>query len=171
MATGPIETILATLVAAKVRFVVVGGVAVVLQGYPRFTVDLDLVLGFEPANIRAALLALEVLGFTPKAPVTAADFADPEIRHSWIQDKGMTVFSLWSDSFRGTDVDLFVSEPIPFAELEAAATAVPLEVTTVPVASIHHLLRMKEAAGRPRDLEDARVLRGLLAESESSRDS
>ncbi|MDQ1347036.1 MAG: hypothetical protein QG573_405 [Acidobacteriota bacterium] len=171
MATGPIETILAALVSAKVRFVVVGGVAVVLQGYPRFTVDLDLVVGFEPGNLLAAMRVFETLGFAPKAPVKAADFADPAIRARWIDDQGMTVFSLWSDAFRGTDVDLFVSEPIPFAELEAAATAIPLEVTTVPVASIQHLLRMKEAAGRPRDLEDARVLRGLLAESESSRDS
>ena len=171
MSTGPIETILAALVVAKVRFVVVGGVAVVLQGYPRFTVDLDLVLGFEPANLLAAMRVFESLAFAPKAPVKASDFADPAVRASWIHDRGMMVFSLWSDSFRGTDIDLFVSEPIPFAELEAAATQIALETTTVPVASIRHLLRMKEAAGRPRDLEDVRVLRGLLAELESSRDS
>ncbi len=42
--------ILTSLAAAEVRFLVVGGVAVVLHGHPRFTADLDLVLDLERTN-------------------------------------------------------------------------------------------------------------------------
>jgi hypothetical protein len=38
---GPIETVLATLNEAGVRYLVVGGVAVVLHGHLRTTADLD----------------------------------------------------------------------------------------------------------------------------------
>jgi hypothetical protein len=39
-----IRNLVRKLVAADVRFVVVGGVAVVLHGYARLTVDLDLIV-------------------------------------------------------------------------------------------------------------------------------
>ena len=41
----------ATLTAAGVRFVVVGGVAVNLQGVPRFTADLDLAVALDGATL------------------------------------------------------------------------------------------------------------------------
>jgi hypothetical protein len=44
--------------------------------------------------VRAALTALEHLGYRSRAPVPTTQFADPEMRRSWIEDKGLTVFSL-----------------------------------------------------------------------------
>jgi len=95
---------------ADVRYLVVGGVAVVLHGHPRFTADLDLVLDLAPSNAFAAIGALETLGYRPRAPVPAGDFANEEIRAAWRREKGLTVFSLWSPSHPGTEVDLFVND-------------------------------------------------------------
>ena len=95
---------------------VVGGVAVVLHGYPRFTADLDLVVELTASNASAAIAALQALGYRPRAPVRAEDFAVEDIRASWREDKGLTVFSLWSPSYPGTEVDLFVEEPFDFGE-------------------------------------------------------
>jgi predicted nucleotidyltransferase len=159
---GAIEEVLSALVDARVEFVVAGGVAVVLQGHARLTADLDLVVRLEPENVLRALGALSRLGYRPRAPVPAEQFADAERRRTWIRDKAMRVFSLWSDTHRATPLDLFAEEPIPFAELAAAATRLPLGPITVLVASIPHLVRMKRAAGRPQDLEDIRVLEQLL---------
>ncbi|HEY6104570.1 MAG TPA: hypothetical protein VIV59_01215, partial [Anaeromyxobacteraceae bacterium] len=72
------------------------GVAVVLHGHLRTTADLDLVVSLVPANVRRALAALGGLGFRPRAPVRADDFADPAARAGWAEEEGMTVFSLWS---------------------------------------------------------------------------
>jgi hypothetical protein len=154
----PIETILAGLNDAGVRYVVVGGVAVVLHGHLRFTADLDLVVALDDANARCAISALQNLGFTPRPPVNAEDFANPSEREKWVREKGMTVFSLWSSRFPGTDVDLFVDEPLPFAEIEARGTEVTAGDVRIPVASIPDLISMKRHAGRPNDLEDIRAL-------------
>lgn len=106
------EQIFAALRSAAVRYVVVGGVAVNLRGYQRFTKDLHLVVELIPDNARRALEALQGLGYKPNIPVKAADFADPEIRASWIRDKGVMVFQMYSDRSRVT-VDIFVEHPIP----------------------------------------------------------
>ena len=77
---GRVEWVLASLERAEVRYLVVGGVAVVLHGYLRTTIDLDIVLQWEQANVERALEALGGLGFQPQIPVPLKNFANPQIR-------------------------------------------------------------------------------------------
>ena len=53
--------ILQTLVDHRVEFLIVGGVAAVLQGAPINTFDLDVVHSTDPANVSRALAALQEL--------------------------------------------------------------------------------------------------------------
>jgi len=154
------EEIFATLQAAGVRYVVVGGVAVNLHGYQRFTKDLDLVIELAPDNTRLALQALVSLGYKPNIPVKVTDFADPGIRASWIRDKGMMVFQMYSDRSR-VSVDIFVEHPVPFDALWSQAVAVELPSATVRIASIEHLTQMKRKASRPLDLVDIEKLAAI----------
>lgn len=142
----------------------VGGVAVVLHGHPRFTADIDLVVALDPGNVRTAIEALSRLGYRPRAPVDAALLADPAARERWIDEKGLTVFTLWSPEHPATEVDLFVREPFPFDEAWGRATFADLGDVTVPVASIGDLVALKRTAGRPKDLEDVRVLEAIARE-------
>jgi len=160
------ERIFAALQVAGVRYLTVGGVAVVLHGHPRFTADLDLILSFEQANLLAALGALEALGYRPRAPVPATDFADPKMRRKWVQDKGVTVFSMWSSELPATEIDLFVEEPLPFEEAFARAIIATLDEgdVSITVASIPDLIFLKERAGRPQDLADIDALRKIARE-------
>lgn len=157
--------VFAALAAADVPYVVVGGTAVVLQGHARMTVDLDLVVDLDPHSVRRVLGALLALGMQPRLPVDPYDFADPVIREQWRTQRNLTVFSMYdpSDPFR--EVDLFAQEPLPFAELLQQATTVDVEGVPVPVASVQHLIAMKRAVGRPRDLEDVAALERLQAEA------
>ena len=147
-----------------VRYLVVGGVAVVLHGTPRFTADLDLVIAFDDDNVRSAIAALEALGYRPRAPVPVSQLADAAIRRTWIEDKGLTVFSLWSPSHPATEVDVFVEEPFPFDEAYRRATRADLGTVVVTVASISDLIELKRRAGRPKDLEDIAALEALERE-------
>lgn len=153
--------VFAALAAEQVAYVVVGGTAVVLQGHARMTVDLDLVVDLSPGGVRRALSALLGLGLQPRLPVDPYDFADPRIREQWRTQRNVTVFSLYdpADPFR--EVGLFAAEPLPFAELAAAASIVDIGGVPVPVASVEHLIAMKRAVGRPRDLEDVAALERL----------
>jgi len=161
MASSSLETIFEALERANVRYLVVGGVAVVLHGHPRFTADLDLVLALDADNLRAALDAFEPLGYAPRAPVPAEDLADPAQREDWVRNKGMTVFSLVSPAHPATEVDLFVEEPFPFEEAHARALQIDLGDVRVWVASLDDLVAMKRRAGRFQDLEDVRNLEAI----------
>jgi hypothetical protein len=155
------DLVFAALTQRKVRYLVVGGVAVVLHGVPRFTADLDLVLALDTANVLAALDALAGLAYRPRAPVPLLDFADPSARRDWIEAEGLTVFSLWSPDHPATEIDLFIEEPFPFEEVFARATRVDLGENQVTVASIADLIELKRRADRPQDREDIERLLAL----------
>jgi predicted nucleotidyltransferase len=150
-----VRDVLRALTIAKVRYVVVGGVAVVLHGYMRATKDVDLVIDLAPAEARKALTVLREMGLQPTVPVDALQFADPEKRREWIEQKNMLVFQM-RDQRR--NVDIFVDYPIPFDELWDQSLLLPIEDVTVRVASIPHLIEMKRRAGRPEDLIDIEKL-------------
>ncbi len=155
------EPVLKTLNDANVRFLIVGGVAVVLHGHLRTTADLDLVIELSPDNLSRALDALEHSRFQPRPPVPLRSFADPQIRRSWIETKNMQVFSLWHEDLPGFEVDLFVEEPFDFDQAWGRRVDVPLAGTTAPVVCLQDLLALKRAAGRARDLEDVAILESL----------
>jgi len=146
------------LETAHVRYVTVGGVAVVLRGHPRLTADLDLAVDLRPEHAAAAIEALTALGFRPRLPVDPAGFADPEVRRSWIEEKGMTVFSLWDPEDPTRAVDLFAVEPISFDELWDRSELIDLGTTKARVASVDDLITMKTMAGRPVDQQDIEAL-------------
>lgn len=150
-----VAAIVHALNTANVRYLVVGGLAVVAHGYVRFTADVDLIVDLEPANATRAVAALESLGYRPRAPVAFREFADPEKRAQWVQSQHLTVFSVYSPRHPLTEVDLFVEAPLDF---EAAyRRAVPKEIAPGLAATfvgIRDLRHLKQLAGRPQDLLD-----------------
>jgi predicted nucleotidyltransferase len=153
-----IELLLTALTEAGVRYIVVGGVAVVLHGYLRATADLDLILAMDEQNLQMALRTFGSIGFNPRAPVPLAAFADASERRRWSEEKNLQVFSLWHSKMPGFEVDLFVESPLPFDGLYSRAVRVDIGRTTVSIAAISDLIAMKRAAGRPRDVEDIEAL-------------
>lgn len=159
---GLYDDVYAALDAADVPYVVVGGMAVVLTGHVRATVDLDIVVDLEPGPALRAVQALQAVGLRPRVPVAAEELADPAVRARWIEDKHMQVLSFFDPQHVAREVDVFVSHPIDFRVLISAAVPTQVGGRTVPVASPHHLIEMKRAAGRPQDLADVAALQRLL---------
>lgn len=133
------------LEAERVRYVVVGGIAVALHGHARPTRDLDIVVEHTPAESRRATAALLSLGFVPTLPLplellTVLKFTDASRREVDIFARFRLTFAeLWSDSERVT-----------------AAAGHPVRVC-----SLEHLIRMKLLDGRPTDLLDVEALRAV----------
>jgi hypothetical protein len=166
MKLSSLEAIVAALQAAEVRYLIVGGLAVAAHGHGRATFDVDLVVQLLPENVARGMKALEELGFRPTAPVPATQFADPRHRESWIRDKNMVAFQLHSDRHPETCIDLFVSEPFDFdTEYERALVGDICPDLPARFVCLDTLLRMKEDAGRPKDLEDIRQLLLLAGDS------
>lgn len=157
------EKIVRTLNAAKVRFLVVGGLAVNAHGCARFTNDVDLVIRLTETGILAAFKAVEKIGYKPIAPVTAEEFADPANRKRWAKSKKMTVLQMWSDKHRETPVDIFVTEPFDFdTEYKTALIGHLSPKITVKFVSIKTLIKLKAKADRAEDRIDIKNLKAIL---------
>ncbi len=160
------EAIVRTLNTAEVRYLIAGGLAVNAHGYVRFTKDVDIVIALDAANVLAAFNALATLGYRATVPITAEQFADEDLRQTWIDEKNMKVLNFFSDAHRETPIDLFVFEPFEFeTEHSLALQGELLPDLTARFVSIPTLIRMKEAANRARDLDDIEHLRMILQES------
>lgn len=157
-----VRAIARALGKARVRCLFAGGIAVVAHGYGRMTYDVDLVLDLDRDNILRAFRALGRLGYAPRIPITAEQFADRAQRARWVREKGMRVLNLFSDRHRETPIDVFVREPFPFeaafaeAHRERIAPGVVMRFVDV-----RRLIAMKRKAGRPKDLDDIAHLRLL----------
>jgi predicted nucleotidyltransferase len=139
---------------AKVKYVVAGGVAVVIYGYPRLTQDLDLIVFLDSKNLDKFFEALKTVNYAPKVPVTKEQFIDHKQREAWKKQKGMIVFSFVNRNIPFDLVDMFVNEPINFTELYKMKKNVKVEGVTIPLIGIDHLLKLKKIAGRNKDLDD-----------------
>ena len=134
-------------------FVVIGGVAVVVQGSPRFTRDLDISYATSEENLARLGGLLVELGARLRDVDEDIPFA-PDARTL----RGFRMLTLTT---REGDIDLLADPPGSpgYASLRDKATAVELDGDTVLIASIDDLIAMKQATARPQDMVDVESLR------------
>ena len=139
---------LRALSSERVRYVVVGGFAVIHHTEPRYTKDID--IWIEPTAVNAArvLRALKHFG-APLKGVRAEDFTNPQI-----------VFQLGVEPVR---IDLLMAiKGVSFEEAWASRVTAQWGRQRVNVLSAEHLARNKRRVGRPQDLLDVERLKPLL---------
>ena len=150
-----------TLNKSRVKYVVAGGVAVVLHGYQRLTNDLDLIVFLEENNLEKLFESLGTVGYIPKVPVTKDQFKDKSQRDRWQKEKGMIVFSFVQRKPPFNLVDIFVQYPLDFDSLYKNRINVKVDNVVIPIASIDHLIKIKQKAGRNIDLNDIEQLKKI----------
>lgn len=143
-----VQRILDLLSRAGVEFAVIGGVAMVLRGSTRVTVDLDLCYARDRENL--ARLAAALKPFGPRlrgAPVDLPFLWDEHTLHSGLN------FTLTTDL---GDLDLLgeVAGVGGFPEVAQGSSPLELGGTRVRVMDLETLTRSKRAAGRAKDLLD-----------------
>jgi predicted nucleotidyltransferase len=139
------ENLLKSLNDHKVEFVIIGATAFPIHGYARATLDLDIFIRPNPKNISRLMDALRDFGYD-LADVTPEDLLTKKvlIRQYLVETdihpfvSGLTFDQVWRNRVSGT----YGKEKVDYASLD-------------------DLIMMKQAAGRPKDLEDLRVLRTL----------
>jgi Nucleotidyl transferase AbiEii toxin, Type IV TA system len=147
-----VSRLLERLVQAGVDFVVIGGVAVIVQGSPRFTKDLDICYATDRANLdRLGQLLVDLdarlRGIDEELPLV------PDAR--MLRQAAMLTLTT-----REGDIDL-LADPAGspgYAALKRNASRIDLGGNVVLVASIDDLIAMKTATGRPQDIVDLESL-------------
>ena len=147
--------ILRRLTEARVDFVVIGGIAVVLLGSARNTKDLDITFATNDDNLNAlggALIALNarLRGIADEVPFV------PDRRTL----RQISLLTLDTDAGW---LDLLAEPPggPPYPELRARALSVDLGDIRVHVADIDDMIAMKRVAGRLQDFADIEELEAI----------
>jgi len=136
------ESLLQSLNAHKVRYVVIGATAFPVHGYARATLDIDIFIDPTPPNVRRTLVALAAVGYDV-SDVTEADLLSKKL--------------LIRQYALETDIHPFVAG-VTFATVWRNRVRSRIGKTATRFASLNDLIRMKRAAGRPKDQEDLRIL-------------
>jgi hypothetical protein len=154
----PYLTTIKALNQAQVRYVVVGGFAAVMHGTNRFTADIDIALDLESQNVKRAVETIMNLGWQARIPVDPYQFADPDKRKSWAEEKGLRVFSFFDPNNRTFAVDFFVQDPLPFNDLFKNSVLLSIQGQEARICSVDDLIAMKQIANRPQDQLDIQAL-------------
>lgn len=152
------EEVFKTLNKYKVKYVVSGGVAVVLHGVVRLTIDVDLYVKLSESNLVRFVSALESLGYRPKAPVKGMDFVNPINREKWKREKEMKVFTFIHLKKPRELIDVFIEEIIDYNKVDSEKVVIKVNNLKIPIMSINHLKILKKMAGREQDLSDIKAL-------------
>ena len=124
----------------KVRFLVVGGYAVMKYTAPRFTKDLDLWVAVDRENAESTFSALKEFG-APLAGLTVDDFAKP----GYFYQMGRAPLR----------VDIMMSIPgVEFEQAWPKRIDYVMGELSLPFISREDLILSKKAAGRPQDQLD-----------------
>ena len=153
--------IFAALNAARITYLVVGGIAVVLYGVNRLTWDVDLAVELTAENLGSLETILKRIGFSRRIPAPIQGLADPKVRKQWTEQKGMKVYSFMEQHPPGRIIDVMVKPLRNFRAVYARRVTVTIQGIKVPLIPVDLLAQMKREAGRPEDLLDLKALREL----------
>ena len=130
-----------------VDFMLVGGYAVALHGWPRTTFDIDFWIMANPENAKSVMRAITAFG-APLMGLTEADFHRPRM-----------VFQIGVEPQR---IDIISAvDGLDYADASLRAVTMNVDGLEIKVVSLDDLIVNKRASGRPKDIADAVMLEKL----------
>ncbi|HEY0529311.1 MAG TPA: DUF6036 family nucleotidyltransferase [Gemmatimonadaceae bacterium] len=151
------ERLLETLSRQKVNFILIGALAARLHGFPRLTADADITPAHDRSNLgrlAAALGELEAKVYTESVPeglpfdCSAATLSRARM-WNLVTNAGRVDIAFEPAGVKGYD------------DLRKEAQRFEAFGVRFLVASLDDIIRSKEAAGRPKDLDDVAILQAM----------
>jgi hypothetical protein len=144
------EKLLALLAKAQIDFIVVGGIAVSIQGYVRLTEDVDILIEDSPENIKRLLKRLAKYGEGFAQELSADDFTDEEGAIRIVEETEQC------------QIDIFTTmSSRKYADVAKDADTFNVAGHEIAIASKASLIGWKSKSVREKDKFDAMALRRL----------
>jgi hypothetical protein len=150
--------VLEALADGGVDFVVIGGIAGGAHGSAYPTYDIDVMYARERDNLERLAAVLRELGATLRGASANVPF---QLDTKTLEHGGNFTFRT---RFGPLDVLAYPAGAPPYDRVRADAASIEIDGRTVKVASLDHLIAMKEAAGRTKDKLMATEYRELADE-------
>jgi len=162
----PIKEMLLAMVDSGIDFVVSGGVAVVLHGVERVTLDLDVSVDMRRDNLEPLLRLMSSRGMVPRVPVSPEILLEEDRRRWMVEEKNALVFTFIDPNDPYRHVDIFLTDDLAYHRLIEDAVKVDVAGREVRVVSRSRLLELKRAVRppRPKDIFDIAELERLEGE-------
>lgn len=156
--------ILNKLNKANVKFLIAGGVAVVLHGVERLTMDIDTSISFEKDNVEKFLKVMTDLGLTPRLPMPAETLLDDEKMKIMCEEKNALVFTFIHPENPTKQIDVFLDENLKYENLIDSCIDMKLDSGNLKVLSKEKLveLKLKVDPMRDKDMFDIKELQKLI---------
>ena len=150
--------ILRVLNQHDVRFIVIGGIAAIAQGYPLTTQDIDITPARDPDNLDRLAAALRELDARLRVPDDQAGVEFP------IDAQMLGNAEIWTlrTPFGDLDLSYVPSGTTGYGDLRRDARLETIDGVEVQIASLADIIRSKEAAGRFKDQAQLPALRRTL---------
>jgi hypothetical protein len=158
------KPILSTLLRHEVDFVLIGGLAGMALGSALPSFDVDVAYARDPENLERMAAALRELHATLRGAPAGPPF---QLDAKTLANGENFTFET---SHGSLDILADPSGAPPYRELRAASVEAPVDGLPLRVASLDHLIAMKEAAGRPKDKLMATEYRVLSDELRAPKD-
>ncbi len=143
------EKLLVALAASETDFAVVGGLAIIFNGYPRLTLDADIIVSDSPKNLRQLLKCLEQWGEGFARELKPEDFIFESGAIRVTEDFDLDIFT----RMRGKSLDDFRPQ---LRYLETSGVRIPY-------LSPGDLIFLKQDSWRDKDKLDVQAMQEILA--------
>ncbi len=145
----------------KVKYLIVGGLAVNLYGVPRLTQDIDLIISTKKQNILKINSVLKELGYIPRLPVDPNDLTDSGKVKDWVENRNLKAFSFHHKKDTFKVIDILLVHPLQFEESFKNKTVKKAGGVEIYLASLNDLIKTKEFSGRMQDSSDIKMLKKI----------
>ena len=153
-----IKRLILALDQNHVGYAIVGGLAVALHGAIRGTVDIDLVIHLTEKDFINAEKVFRSLGLESRLPIDAKQVF--QFREDYIKNRNLIAWSFFSPIRPLEVIDVIITHDRKKMKVKKILAF----GTTIQVASIPELIKMKTQSGRPQDLADIEALKQLAEE-------
>jgi len=155
------EKVFRELNRAKVKYLVVGGVAVNLYGYLRFTGDLDLLLFFNKENLEKMDKVMKKMKYSERLPVSVLALSNQTQVKKWLKEKNMKAYTFNPPKNNLLQIDIIIEDSLAFSAYNKKKNIKRMGSLKIPVVSIQDIIKMKKKAHRDKDILDLQALKYL----------
>jgi len=148
------QNVFQALAHAKVKYIIVGGVAMNLLGCPRFTNDIDVLLALDDQNLEAMKSAMKNIGYEQRIPLALDELGDEKKTLQLIQEKNLLAYTFFNSREPLYSIDIIVGPSLKFAEFADRQVITNVWGMQLPVVSIDDLIGMKQESNREKDALD-----------------